>query len=641
MALCLSFTIAATVFAQSSFKDVISPDYDWAMEQIEEMTTLGIIKGYTDGTFRPAVTIKKIEALLLFARAAGYSNSDYEPFADYAISLYKPVLDKYDLGNTYNAYKNEVAFLLYKGIITTDDLNTYLNSATASLKRYEAAVLLTKLMGAEEEVNNNISVVLGYADTPEIPTSALASVEYVTQQGLMRGLEDNLFGPNDNVTRVQVTIILSRVLDTLDYSTVTGTVSSVNISTNAGPNVTITKNDGTKENFVIDSAVTVIKDGVKTKAVNIVNGSEAILLYSGDDLVGLEVLSPEGSQPDNKNDDNKNDENDKKDDDKNDNNDRQPGKGSVREEFTGRLTNLSYDSETVSFSVADGSSTQRFTIADDSNAIILLDNKAASIDDLKNGLTVIVTVNDGEVISIAAESGTQTVSGTVRSIDEDDMVISIRTNSGSTVRYELGHNVRITLNSASADLEDLSANDEVTITVVNGAVTAIAATSVSANGEATGTIKAITISAEPKLTIETNGREQTYGVNKNAKITISGKTSTIYDLRMGDTVSVKISNGAITSVTATVSPSTYQKTGTITAINTSNSYITMNIDGKSERIYASKKSNGTVNATIIDNETGDSLKFSELSKGDIVTAIGSYNDDDQFVATTIVLIDVD
>ncbi|MCH5188573.1 MAG: S-layer homology domain-containing protein, partial [Oscillospiraceae bacterium] len=544
---------------------------------------------------------------------------------------------------------NEVAFLLYKGILTTDELGTYLNNATASLKRYEAAILLTKLMGAEEQVNNNISVVLGYADTPEIPTAALASVEYVTQHGLMRGLEGNLFGPNDNVTRVQIAIILSRVLDTLDYSTVIGTVNNVIVSTESGTSITITKNDGIKANFDINKDITVIIDGTKSNPANITKGSKVLLLYSGDELVAFEALSTEENLADNKTDnknDNKNDNktdnnSDKKDEDtkNNGNSDRQPANNTAREEITGRLANLITDDEIISFSVIDEGTTNRFTLTDDSDVIILLDNKAVDIDALKNGLTVIVTVNDGEVISIAAESGTQTISGTVRSIDEDDMVISIRTSSGSTVRYELGRNVRISLNSAPADLEDLSANDEVTITVVNGAITAIAAT--GTNGEISGTISAITISAEPKLTIETSGREQSYGIGKNAKITIGGKTSTIYDLRLGDTVSAKLNSGIITSVTATVSPSTYQKTGTITAINTSNSYITMNIDGKSERIYASKKSNGTVIAKIIDNETGDSMKFSDLAKGDTVTAIGSYNDDDQFVATTIVLIEID
>ena len=129
LALCLAASMGLTALAKSSFSDVISPDYDWAADEIEEMTTLGIIKGYTDGTFRPAITIRKIEALLLLSRAAGYSNADYEPFVHYAISLYTPVLEKYDLGATYNLYKDEVAFLLYKGVLSDDELDSWLGSA--------------------------------------------------------------------------------------------------------------------------------------------------------------------------------------------------------------------------------------------------------------------------------------------------------------------------------------------------------------------------------------------------------------------------------------------------------------------------------------------------------------------------------
>ena len=70
LSLILSCT-ATVVLAENAFPDVLTPDHDWAATQINEMTELGIIKGYSDGTFKPDNAITKIEALILFSRVAG------------------------------------------------------------------------------------------------------------------------------------------------------------------------------------------------------------------------------------------------------------------------------------------------------------------------------------------------------------------------------------------------------------------------------------------------------------------------------------------------------------------------------------------------------------------------------------------
>ncbi|MGN1097385.1 MAG: S-layer homology domain-containing protein, partial [Clostridia bacterium] len=369
VALCLICSVMAPLaMAASSFSDVISPDYDWAIDDIEEMTKLGIIKGYTDGTFRPANTIKKIEMLLLLSRAVGYPSdekSDYSDFADYAETLYKPVLDEYDLGTTYNKYKPEVAFLLYKGILSIDELDTYLNNASSTVKRYEAAILLTKLMGAEEEVKKNTAVVLDYSDYTEIPVNARAYVEYVTAQGLMKGIEDNNFGPDENVTRVQVTIMLRRIIDKLDLSTKAGTIKSVDAGSNT---VSIYNEDSktTEEYTVNPRSVKILKDGFSAGLADIDEGSKAILLYSGTSITALEVISPASD-----------------------------------ETVTGRLSDITVKTNYTRFSVIDSKtgSTRSFMILSGSEPEITYDGKECKFSKLSSGDTVTVTVKNGAVVS--------------------------------------------------------------------------------------------------------------------------------------------------------------------------------------------------------------------------------------------------
>ena len=144
--------IATSSFAASTFPDVLSPDHDWASEQIEKMTESGIIKGYTDGTFKPDKAISKIEALILFSRVSGYSDKAYSEIADLAYEKYQYLLQGLNI-DSYNSFKREISFLLYKGVIGEDDVIEYLENGKYldEFPRKDAAIFLSNLMDAEIE----------------------------------------------------------------------------------------------------------------------------------------------------------------------------------------------------------------------------------------------------------------------------------------------------------------------------------------------------------------------------------------------------------------------------------------------------------------------------------------------------------
>ena len=66
------FPSGTTAFAQSEieFTDV---DGHWAKETITKWVQQGLIKGYTDGTFRPDDSITRAEFMALVNRAFGIS----------------------------------------------------------------------------------------------------------------------------------------------------------------------------------------------------------------------------------------------------------------------------------------------------------------------------------------------------------------------------------------------------------------------------------------------------------------------------------------------------------------------------------------------------------------------------------------
>lgn len=234
IAVSIAVVFASQSALASGFTD-LTEFHEWAAPQIEEMTTLGIIKGYTDGSFRPDRAITKTESLVLIARAAGYVAEGYDTFKAAASERYAEIVSPYN-----TLYPNEVSFLLYKGILSEDELGTYISSdrADSPLLRYEMAELLTRLMRAENSVNKAGEVTLTYSDSGEIPYSAAPFVEYVTNTSLMNGVYDpeypneTFFKPYGSVTRAQMAVLLHRVLDKMDIKVTTKTLLGKNASAN-------------------------------------------------------------------------------------------------------------------------------------------------------------------------------------------------------------------------------------------------------------------------------------------------------------------------------------------------------------------------------------------------------------------------
>ncbi len=289
-ALSISSIVAS---ASSAFSD-LNEFHAWAEPQIEEMTTLGIIKGYTDGTFRPDRAITKTEALVLVSRAAGYIEEDYDAFRAAASTRYEDVLSNYS-----TPYPKEIAFLLYKGVLTESDLSGYIASdrADSPLLRYEMAVLLTKLMRAEASLSDESEITLEYSDAGEIPYSATAYVNYVTNASLMQGVydpeypDDVFFKPYASVTRAQMAVLLHRVLSKFDIK-----VSYASVMGKNSTNSTVTYRDaaGKTAFYTVSDGVNFLVDGYVTKDVShVYSGAQIAFFYINNTLSDVEVVNSE------------------------------------------------------------------------------------------------------------------------------------------------------------------------------------------------------------------------------------------------------------------------------------------------------------------------------------------------------------
>ncbi len=597
--------MAVSVFAETAFPDVLSPDHDWAAEQIAEMTDLGIIKGYTDGTFKPDRAISKIEALILFSRVAGYSDKSYAQIADFAYEKYQYLLEEADLDN-YDSFKKEISFLLYKGVISEDDIIEYLadEQYLEDFPRKDAAKFLANLMDAEVVKTNADE--LEFSDNNKIDDADAGYIAYVVENGFMNGVQKDdgtiVFDADGGMSRAQVCVLLYRIMDKLQMSFEAGKVFKVDTE---GGTIEFENEDGDDKSYIIPDDAKIIIDGATGKLDEILEKSEILVTRHGKSIYSVEVLNPESNKTV-----------------------KGTVEGVVARDNYARVTVLVEETgEKVSYY-----GTEDFKVT--------TDGVADSMKSLKIKDYVVIKLLGTKIVSIDRLTAEATVQGTLKAINlNSPMTLSVSTveevsEEENVSEYEISEEATVRRNGERASLRDVLVGDKVVLTVKLGKITKIVAT--STKGSVTGTVKSITIASQSYVTLSTDGVESQYAIAMEAEYIVAGSKATIYDLRLGNMVTLTLSGSTATKIEQTAASSTTTKSGTVDSISTSYGYINIITNGAvSEQVFASKVGS-SIGAKIIDGETGKEIAFKNIKKGDYIIATGAYTNG-AFVAKTIVV----
>ena len=609
IALSLIFScMAVPALGASDFPDVLSPDHDWAAEQIKEMTELGIIKGYTDGTFKPDKSISKIEALLLFARVAGYSDEQYGAIADFANDKYKYLLQEIDLGS-YDSLKIELAFLLYKGIMDDETLTEYLadDAYLDEFPRKDAAMLIANLMDAE--VESVVPSTLEFEDADEISKDAAGYIAYVVDNGYMNGVQlpdgTVVFDAEAPLSRAQVCVLLYRIMDKLQMSVEAGTVFDVDTD---GGTIDFTNTDGEDNSYIIPSDAKILVDGVEADLEKILNNSEIVVVRHGRSIYAIEAISPESNLT---------------------------VKGTVNA-FVSRQN-------FIKLSLKPEGSGDISTYYANSEFKVTTDGVVDELDSLKIGDYVVVKLLGNDIVSVDRQTAEATVQGVVENITlTSPITLSVVTvdeisKKENVFDYTVSDSVVIRKNGEKATLREILAGDQVVITITRGEISKIIAT--STKGSVTGTVTAIKIAAQSAITISTGGVEKEYPVSMDASFVVGGAAASIYELRLGNLVNVTLSGNTATKIEQTAVSSVTTKSGVVENVSTSYGYVTIisasAAGSVSEQIFVSK-TGSTVTAKILNGETGKEIALKNIKEGDHIIATGAYTNG-AFVAKTIVV----
>ena len=586
-ALSLMFS-AVPVFAdaETSFSDIKDAKYSWAVGYIEDMTEQGFIKGYEDGTFRPDKSVTRLEVLSLFARAMGSNSEANSDALKHAEEQYLDVVKGYDL----NFGESDIAYLLYRGALKESELSTYLKGDLKNepMPRYEAAIIITKALCAEKAATSEIMVDLSYADAKSIPDKASQYVYYVTKQKIMQGMGKNkngedVFSPDSSVLRSQIAVMLSKTVDLMNL-----TVENFKLTDIGTANVSFYdyETDLTDE-MGYNSNTRFYVMGELTQAKNVKTGVDASFTYVGNELVYVDI---ENDIPD--------------------------------ESVSGIFQSYSSSNGVVTVTVRVDGEDKQYNFA--SKVDVEFNGQSATIRDFSKSDAVTLELSGGKIKSMKGEPKDKTIANAtveeISIVDDGTMTISHALEDYDGLKLKVDSNVKVTKNDAPASLADVYKGDTVRLTLSYGVVTEIVATSSTRVVE--GVIKSMEISASPKITVTVKGTDTTYDITSGISIIINNKESTIYDLRVGDNISITIESQAVKKITATSSSSiAYSKKGVITAINAAYGFIKISYNENDvtyeETVYCKDSSTKFITSE------GTNKVLKDLKTGDVVSVRGT------------------
>lgn len=172
---------------------------EWASEAITNLSEKGIIAGYEDGTFRPLDSITRAEFVKLIIKAF------YTEIKPASSSVFADVTsDKW-----YSDYVNSA---FEKGIVSGDNYGNFNPDSTIS--RQDMAVIIYNA-GSKFGLFNNVSTDAEFSDEASISDYAKKAVYALKNAGVINGVGNNLFAPNDNSNRASAAKIVHSLMQTM------------------------------------------------------------------------------------------------------------------------------------------------------------------------------------------------------------------------------------------------------------------------------------------------------------------------------------------------------------------------------------------------------------------------------------------
>lgn len=582
LASALAASTIVPVMAKDTFSDVT--DKHWAKEYVEDMAKRGLISGYDDGTYKPERDVSRMDAFALFARLMGSNNESNKDVLEIAKEKYKDVLEEYEL--TYA--EGDIAFLLYRGIISEEELDRYFEGSkkTKAMPRYEAAILITKAMLAEDTATQEVLIDMDYTDVADIPSEAKQYVYYVSQKGIMQG-SDNKFSPNGNVQRGQIAVMLSKTANSANYYFEIAKLEKVDADAD---NIKIADYD---DEIGYSKDTIIFKDGKKADDKELLPGQTVVLTYAEDDggvkVVYIDILATEVTE-------------------------------------TKKVVYKGYKSSEgkIEIRTEDPETGEAVSYECSPNAIIIINNELLNVSKIKTDEYLELGLAGDVVVEIKAITKTETVKGAILSSIDPKGSITIAHDDekydGMVITFAA--KTRIEKDGKTAEFADLYRGDKLTLKFEYGVISSVSAQ--ASRKTIKGVLRSYTISSSPTLTISVNGKDETYDIPAGVSILVDGKEGKLADFEVGSGMTITLESEAIVKIesAANVGVVGSKVSGKVVSVNEKAKVIEISSEEQGTKVTTYITCNDETKYIVMPSFKDYTLK--KIKAGDMVEVYGEY-----------------
>ena len=179
-----------------SFRDVTSAH--WAFASVERAAELGLVTGYSDGTFRPDTPVTRAQFVLMLWRMCGkLAAAKAASFADASADWYQDAL----------------SWAVEKGYV--NGLSDTRFGPDAPITRQQAMAILFRLNGGQSGTELTLTGIYEqtFADSTTIASWAKDATWWAVYHELVSGVGGSRIAPEANASRAQIAAILLRYAD--------------------------------------------------------------------------------------------------------------------------------------------------------------------------------------------------------------------------------------------------------------------------------------------------------------------------------------------------------------------------------------------------------------------------------------------
>ena len=179
-----------------SFRDVTRGH--WAFASVERAAELGLVTGYSDGTFRPDTHVTRAQFVLMLWRMCG------KPAAAKAASFADASADW---------YQDALSWAVEKGYV--NGLSDTRFGPDAPITRQQAMAILFRLNGGQSGTELTLTGIYEqtFADSTTIASWAKDATWWAVYHELVSGVGGSRIAPEANASRAQIAAILLRYAD--------------------------------------------------------------------------------------------------------------------------------------------------------------------------------------------------------------------------------------------------------------------------------------------------------------------------------------------------------------------------------------------------------------------------------------------